>query len=52
MAFKRRCAKEPVFNIDKRLKKWLLRTQDYFSVYGLKENKKGRRDIIEILGYY
>ena len=44
--------KDILFNVDKRLKEWLLKMQDYFSVYGLKENKKGRKDIIEILGYH
>lgn len=44
--------KNVLFNVDERLKKWLLKMLDYFSVYGLKENKKERKDIIEILGYH
>ncbi|HRP33412.1 MAG: IS4 family transposase [Bacteroidia bacterium] len=44
--------KDILFNVDKRLKEWLLKMQDYFSIYGLKENKKGRKNIIEILCYH
>lgn len=44
--------KNILFNVAQQLKEWLLKMQDYFSVYGLKENKKGRKNIIEILDYH
>jgi len=43
--------KDILFHTSQRLKEWLMKMLDYFSVYGLKENKKGRKNITEILGY-
>lgn len=43
--------KDMLFNANQRLKEWLIKMLDYFSVYGLKENKKGRKNITEILCY-
>lgn len=43
--------KDLLFNTNKSLKEWLIKMLDYFSIYGLKENKKGRKNIIEILRY-
>lgn len=43
--------KGALFSAGDKLREWLAKMIDYFSVYGLKENKKGRKDIAEILGY-
>jgi len=43
--------KDLLFNINERLKEWLIKMPEYFSIYGLKENKKGRKNIAEILRY-
>jgi len=43
--------KDLLFNTNERLKEWLIKMIEYFSIYGLKENKKGRKEIAEILRY-
>jgi hypothetical protein len=43
--------KDLLFNAQNNLKEWLAEMLDYFSIYGLKENKKGRKNIAEILAY-
>ena len=43
--------KNLLFNTNEKLKEWLTKMFEYFSIYGLKENKKGRKNITEILGY-
>ena len=43
--------KKLLFNVTERLKEWLIKMFGYFSIYGLKENKKGRKNITEILRY-
>jgi Transposase DDE domain len=43
--------KNVLFNTNEKLKEWLLKMLEYFSIYGLKENRKGRKKIAEILQY-
>jgi hypothetical protein len=43
--------KDLLFDTNERLKEWFLKMLEHFSVYGLKENKKGRKNIAEILRY-
>ena len=43
--------KDILFNVDEKLKEWLTKMIQFFSKYGLKENKKGRKNITEILQY-
>jgi hypothetical protein len=43
--------KDILFNVDEKLKEWVIKMISFFSKYGMKENKKGRKNIIEILQY-
>lgn len=38
-----------LFNVNEKLKEWLSKMLNYFSNFGLKENKKGRKKVIELL---
>jgi hypothetical protein len=43
--------KKSLFTANEALKEWLIKMIEYFGSYGLKENKKGRKNIAEILQY-
>ena len=43
--------KDVLFKANKKLKEWMIKMTEFFSKYGLRENKKGRKNIIEILQY-
>jgi hypothetical protein len=40
-----------LFNINEKIKEWITKMMEFFSNYGLRENKKGRKNIAEILQY-